>query len=313
MSSGNKFINLHPVSKEERFDTCLENGARELTTILKNGNYLEENFPDETMVNNLRALFTPQMETLFTENKITLQVRGAVRQYAGKQTIFDFVTDIFAYKVKKEDSQNLDHFPLSFGIHLSAIQSSGESHHVTDLLGNFPLRISERQDVVKSKIQYYETKKEVEQPKAQSGMDKKYFYLNQNDILLKYLVDFLCFLRLFVKNPAGDLAPTNLNDAILEGRPPFENTEHTLQKLLSVNNVIPFLPTIALRNYRENSGNLVEEFVTVVDEEIYKILPIDEINESSEGKNNAKSSPSKPDKYFHKEGSYVPPRFRGKK
>merc|ERR1712146_40526 len=105
----------------------------------------------------------------------------------------------------------------------------------------------------------------------------------------------------------------DLNDAILEGRPPFENTEHTLQKLLSVNNVIPFLPTIALRNYRENSGNLVEEFVTVVDEEIYKILPIDEINESSEGKNNAKSSPSKPDKYFHKEGSYVPPRFRGKK
>ena len=102
-----------------------------------------------------------------------------------------------------------------------------------------------------------------------------------------------------------DFAPTTLNHEVLEGRPPFENAEHTLQKLLSVNNVIPFLPSIALRNYRANSGNL-KAFVTVVDEEIYQILPIDEINESSEGKNTATSSSSKAD-------IYVPPSLRGKK
>jgi hypothetical protein len=146
---------------------------------------------ESDLIQKIKAVFTPEMETLFKKYNITLQIRPAATSC--HEILFDLVTDIFSYYQKKTNGK-LNQIALCFGVHYSNIMSrSGTSDetHVSDLFGKYPVAYTSDSKITTSKIHYKKTGAGIKRLSTEVVTDKIYFYLDSSSILLKNVLNFL--------------------------------------------------------------------------------------------------------------------------
>jgi hypothetical protein len=146
---------------------------------------------EEDLITKIKSVFTPEMETLFKDYKITLQIRPAATSC--QEILFDLVTDVFNYYQKKSNGK-LNQIALCFGVHYSNIMhASGNSPetHISDLFARYPTVYASDSKITTSKIHYKKTGIEIKRLSNDIVTDKIYYYLDSNSELLEKILDFL--------------------------------------------------------------------------------------------------------------------------
>ncbi len=151
----------------------------------------------DTFISEMTELFKNNVAKLFSEYKITLQIRLAVK--SDVEILFDFVTDLFSYFQidSTKSNKKTDHIALSFGIHYSHIIHSTQSKetHISDLFGNLPQSKLENKLTTSFKVHY--RKNGVFNKSVYNGFatNKIYFYLSNDSDLLKSLTSTLLIIH----------------------------------------------------------------------------------------------------------------------
>jgi hypothetical protein len=188
MSSIN-YISLH--STDLSGSELAEDIAKNIFYVLSRKINYTGTSTEADLIAKIKAVFTPEMESLFSEYKITLQIRPAATSC--HEILFDLVTDVFGYYQKKSNGK-LNHIALCFGVHYSNIMApSGTSPetHVSDLFGKYTAAYASDNKITTSKIHYKKSGEEIKRLSTEVVTDKIYFYLDSSSDLLKKILDFL--------------------------------------------------------------------------------------------------------------------------
>lgn len=223
----------------------------------------------------IQKIFTSEMQQVFFENKITLQIRTAFDSQ--NQILFDFVTDLFEYFQKDK------HIPASFAIHYSHILNSPLHAHITDLFANYPKYYSKGHiDYTTSKGHYKKTgfftaindkvnSKDVKSCKH-IVTNKVYFYLDNQSKLLKHFVIFLLAIHNWI-DPNDKELKNIMTKYFMQNRPPFITAKSIVHNLVLINPIdtSKLIPEIDIIEGNNDDTEIIKKGRRIYDSE-YSVL-----------------------------------------